>query len=77
MNGATCVPVEPNSYSCQCPENLSGEHCNEAYLQGSKYLIIDEREMWDDAKTSCSDLGYNLTSITLQEEIDFLTGFVG
>ena len=79
MNGAACIPVEPDSYSCQCPENLTlfGAQCNETKLHGFKYLIIDERQSWENAKTICNDLAYSLTSITSQDEMDFLSSFVG
>ena len=79
MNGATCVPVAPDSYFCECPENLplTGELCNEAVLDGFKYLVIDEHKIWQDAQTSCEELGFNLTSITSQKELNFLSRFVG
>ena len=76
MNGATCNPVQPDTYNCSCPENLSGQNCNEAQNEGFKYLIIDERQTWENARNSCNVFGYNLTSITSTEELDYLTGFV-
>ena len=77
MNGATCNPVQPDTYNCSCAEKLFGRNCNEAESGGFKYLIIDERLDWENARNSCLKKDYNLTSINSTEELDLLSTFVG
>ena len=76
-NGATCVAVVPDTYFCECSENLSGRNCDETEFNGFKYLIVDERKDWNSARDSCIERGYNLTSIETDQEIEFLDSFVG
>ena len=76
-NRATRVPVMPDTYSCECPENLSRRNCDETEFNGFKYLIVDEPQDWETARGSCVVRGYNLTSIETVQEIDFLGSFVG
>ena len=67
----------PDTYSCECPENLSGRNCDETELNGFKYLIVDEPQDWEAARESCVERGYQLTSIETEQEIEFLSSFVG
>ena len=76
-NGGTCVPVAPDTYSCQCLENLSGTNCDETEFSGFKYLIVDKTQDWETARDKCIERGYNLTSIMTIPEMDFLGSFVG
>ena len=76
-NGAACVPVAPDTYSCECPENLSGRNCDETEFNGSKYLIVDEPQDWETARGSCVERGYQLTSIETVQEMEFLDSYVG
>ena len=69
--------MAPDTYSCECPENLSGTNCDETEFNGFKYLIVDEPLDWESARDSCVARGYNLTSITTSQEMDFLHSFVG
>ena len=76
-NGGTCVPNLDVSYDCVCPDNLAGKDCEEATTDNFRYLVIDERMNWASAQNKCVERGYNLTSITAENELDFLAQFVG
>ena len=75
-NGAACVPVMSDTYLCECPENLSGINCDETEFSNFKYLIVDEPQDWETAKDRCIAKGYNLTSITTNQEMEYLCSFV-
>ena len=78
MNGGTCIPYEEDhTYFCNCPENLQGVNCTEAAHSNVTYLVIDDTAMWSEAQEACEGEGFNLTSITNDDEMNFLSGFVG
>ena len=78
INGATCLSRDPPEfYSCICPNNLHGENCDSTSFNGFQYLVLDDLKTWNEARIECMNRGYNLTSITTREELDFLAQFVG
>ena len=77
MNGGTCNSIEgSDTYSCTCPDNLSGLNCNEVSLGNFTYLVIDRTKTWADSQHDCLSRGYNLTSILDEEEMALLSDLV-
>ena len=56
--------------------NFSGRNCEETEQNGFRYLVFDEPKPWKEARMDCEDRGFDLVSITTQDELDFLSSFL-
>ncbi|KAL9965911.1 hypothetical protein ACROYT_G029774 [Oculina patagonica] len=87
LNGGSCLPdKEKQTFSCSCQPPWTGETCEvkidcpQAWVRhgNSCYHVIDTPTLkWGDARTTCQNLGGDLTIIRSEDENTFIRDLVG
>ena len=78
LGGSTCVTLANNvntDYHCNCPDDITGQNCEEAIVTGLTYKVFTERKTWTEARDECQANSLTLTSIYDVEAHEFLLNY--